>query len=31
MAAEYFMDSKRFFSLHGGILAWKKMHQNQLS
>ncbi len=31
MAAEYFNDYKRFFSLQGGILAWKKMHKNQLS
>jgi sulfur-carrier protein adenylyltransferase/sulfurtransferase len=30
IAAEYFTDNKRFFSLQGGILAWKKMHQNQL-
>ncbi len=31
MAAEYFMDGNRFYSLHGGILAWKKMHQPQIS
>jgi adenylyltransferase/sulfurtransferase len=31
MAAEYFADGKRFFSLQGGILAWKKMHKTQLS
>lgn len=29
MASEYFGEDKRFFSLQGGILSWKKLHEKQ--
>jgi sulfur-carrier protein adenylyltransferase/sulfurtransferase len=29
MAAEYFGSSKRFYSLQGGIVSWKKLHEKQ--
>ena len=31
MAAAYFGDKERFYSLQGGIVAWKKLHEKQLT
>jgi sulfur-carrier protein adenylyltransferase/sulfurtransferase len=31
MAAESFGEKKRFYSLQGGIVAWKKVHEKQLT
>ena len=31
MASAYFGDKKRFYSLQGGIVAWKKLHEKELT
>jgi adenylyltransferase/sulfurtransferase len=31
MAAKHFGNNNRFFSLNGGIVAWKKLHEKQLT
>lgn len=31
MAAEHFKNNNRFYSLRGGIVSWKKIHEKQLS